>query len=442
MTTPTRPRPLFLSLPPYAAISYAQLPPVGGFPMSRSTRPLLIVVSGTDPVYRGYCMEQAAAGYPIALIDSKPPTWHQHLVVDHEVADPHDPAAVVAAGLALAERHAVAGVVTWDEYALVPTAALAARLGAPGNTVTAMNAARDKAASRRLFAERGVPSAASTRAATLAQATTSAHRTGFPVVLKPAAHGGSIGVVRVDRPEELPAAWEFAAAGAGEQGPEGSGVLVEEYLDGPEISVECATFRGVTTALAVTRKEVAFAPYFEEVGHTVTADDPLLPQVSPVAVQAVRALGITDGIQHVEMRLTTSGPRIIEVNSRIGGDLIGKLVHLATGLNLPRIAADIACGNAPSLTSTTHHTAAIKILYPPANGTLAARSLTIEPGPQHPWLHQATWLREVGERVALPPEGDLHTGRVGLLIVTADSLATAHSRLATLAEGLTLTVVP
>ncbi|MER5356957.1 ATP-grasp domain-containing protein [Streptomyces sp. NPDC002785] len=410
--------------------------------MSRTTRPLLIVVGGTDPVYRGYCVEQVAAAYPIALIDTKPPSWQQHLVVDHEVADTHDPEAVVAAGLALAARHSIAGVVTWDEYTLVPTAELAARLNVPGNSTAAMTACRDKATSRRLFDEHNVPSATSTRVDNLTAAETAALRTGFPVVLKPSSHAASIGVVRVDTPEELPSAWEFAAAGAGEQGPEGSGVLVEEYLSGPEISVECVTQHGVTTALAVTRKEVAFPPYFEEVGHTVSAGDPLLPEVAPVAVQAVRALGVTAGVQHVEMRLTASGPRIIEVNSRIGGDLIGQLVRLATGLDLPRIAADIACGQIPDLTPTAHSTAAIKIVYPPATGTLSARDLAIRPGPESPWLHQVTWLRDVGERVVLPPAGNLDTSRVGFLIVTADSAEAAQGSLSSLADALTLSVAP
>ncbi|GGR35171.1 ATP-grasp domain-containing protein [Streptomyces roseolus] len=410
--------------------------------MSRSTRPLLIIVGGTDAVYRGYCVERAAAAYPIALIDTKPPSVPGYPVVDHEVADTRDPQAVVAAGLALAARHPVAGVVTWDEYALVPAAELAARLAVPGNSPQAMTACRDKATSRRLFAEHGVPSAISTRVDTLAEATLAARLTGFPVVLKPSSHAASIGVVRVDRAEDLPSAWEFAASGAGEQGPEGSGVLVEEYLSGPEISVECVTRNGVTTALAVTRKEVGFAPYFEEVGHVVDAGDPLLDEVAPVAAQAVRALGITSGVQHVEMRLTSSGPRIIEVNARIGGDLIGELVRLATGLDLPRIAADVACGNDPDLVRTTHSTAAIEILYPPASGTLSARSLQAAPGPAYPWLHQVAWFREVGERVVLPPAGDLDTGRVGFLVVTADSPAAAHERLASLSDGLVLSVAP
>ncbi|WP_416484240.1 ATP-grasp domain-containing protein [Streptomyces sp. CL12] len=408
--------------------------------MSRSANlPLLIVVGGTDPIYRGYCLEQAAAAYPIALIDAKPPTWQRHLVVDHEVADTHDSEAVVAAGLALAARHPVAGVVTWDEYTLVPTAELVARLGLPGNSVPAMAASRDKATSRRRFTEHGVPSAKSTRVGTLEGAAVAAERTGFPVVLKPSSHAASIGVIRVDTPHELPAAWEFAAAGADEQGPEGSGVLVEEYLWGPEVSVECVTQGGITQALAVTRKEVAFPPYFEEVGHTVSDDDPLLPAVAPVAARAVRALGVTDGIQHVEMRLTPSGPRIIEVNARIGGDLIGKLVRLATGLDLPRIAADVACGKSPDLTRRTNGTAAIKIVYPPATGSLTVRHLETA-APDRPWLHQVTWLRDVGEHVALPPEGNLDSARVGFFIVTADSPESARDRLDSLSAELSLAV--
>ncbi len=111
-----------------------------------------------------------------------------------------------------------------------------------------------------------------------------------------------------------------------------------------------------------------------------------------------------------------------------------------TGLDLPSIAADVACGKAPDLTPTAHATAAIKILYPPASGVLSARSLAVAPGPECPWLHRVTWLREVGERVVLPPAGDLDTSRIGFLVVTADNPAAARDRLSLLADGLTLSV--
>lgn len=408
------------------------------------SRPVLVIVGGTNPIYRGYCMQSAAADHRLVLIDSTAPRGPvDELVTDHEVADVQDVEAVVAAGLALAERHEIAGVLTWNEYSLVPAAALTERLGLRGNTVASMLACRDKGATRRLLAEAEVPSAASVRVDSLKAASRAADGIGYPVVLKPASHAAGIGVVRVDGPEGLPEAWQFAAAGAREQGTEGTGVLVEEYLDGPEVSVECVTFAGETIAVAVTCKELGFAPYFEEVGHTVTADDPLLPVVAPVARQALRALGVTDGIQHVEMRLTDSGPRISEVNARIGGDFIGRLVHLATGLDLPAIASAIATDRAPDLTPTRHGSAAVRILHPATSGTLLERRLPAHSvGAGGGELREVGWLRSVGENVALPPQGSLYEARIGYLITTAPTLSGAEAARLAAEEAIVVRIRP
>ncbi|WP_329528371.1 ATP-grasp domain-containing protein [Streptomyces sp. NBC_01462] len=233
---------------------------------------------------------------------------------------------------------------------------------------------------------------------------------------------GSIGVMGVDRPEELPAAFAFASAGAS-RSREDTGVLVEEYLHGPEFSVECVTHHSETTAVAVTRKHLGPTPYFDETGHTVDATDPLLAQVAPAAAAAVRALGITDGVQYVELRLVDGRPGLIEVNARIGGDMIGHLVRLATGIDLPKAAADLACGRAPDLTPTRSGAAGIRMFYQGASGTLTARHIN-QPFAAHiPWLRQVQWIREIGDQLQLPPEGDLFTARAGFYIVTGRTTA-------------------
>ncbi len=63
---------------------------------------------------------------------------------------------------------------------------------------------------------------------------------------------------------------------------------------------------------------------------------PLLDVVAPAAKAAIRALGITAGVSHVEIRLVDGRPRIVEVNGRLAGDMISHLVHLATGGDRPR----------------------------------------------------------------------------------------------------------
>ncbi|MGW1817034.1 ATP-grasp domain-containing protein [Streptomyces sp. NPDC002125] len=403
-----------------------------------SARPLVLLVSPGDETYRGYCLEQVAAAYDVVLLTGTEPTWETPFIVDHAVVDLTDPTALLAGGRALAARHDLAGVVTWDEWNLVPTARIARALGLPSNSVEVMRACRNKATARSLFAQHGVPSAAAMKARTLLEAGLATMTLGFPAVIKPAAFAGSIGVIRVDRPEELPAAFAFASEGAS-RSREDTGVLVEEYLDGPEFSVECVTHRGETTAVAVTRKHLGPAPYFDETGHTVDATDPLLTQVAPAAAAAVRALGITDGVQHVELRLVDGQPRLIEVNARIGGDMIGHLVRLATGIDLPRAAADLACGRAPDLTPTRRGAAGIRMLYPDASGTLAARHINTPFAAHTPWLHQVQWIREIGEQLLLPPDGDLFTARAGFYIVTGRNTGEVTDRLDTTADEITIT---
>ncbi|MEU9267173.1 ATP-grasp domain-containing protein [Streptomyces sp. NPDC048251] len=391
--------------------------------------PMLIVIGSGPRPMRGYLLERTAADYPLLLINDVPLTWQKPYVIDHEVADLSDPVAVNAAAASLAMHWPIAGVVTWDEYHLMAVARLAECLGGrPGNTSAAVAAARDKATSRQRFAAAGVPSAASTWVHSLDAAASAAERVGYPVVLKPAAHAGSIGVIRVDTIADLPTAWSIASAGAAHQGPEGQGVLVEEYLDGPEISVETVTHKGVTSAVAVTRKSLGFAPYFMETGHSVTAGDPLLYDVTPIATAALDAVGITHGVSHVELRLTTAGWKVIEVNARLGGDLIGELVRLATGISLPLASAALACGAVPNLRPTQQRSATIGMIYPPADGIITHREL--RPGSdQH--LERFQWLCDVGDLATLTPSSTTPNNiRSGFAVVSGDSAHEAHQHLA------------
>ncbi|MEV1040446.1 ATP-grasp domain-containing protein [Streptomyces sp. NPDC050204] len=366
--------------------------------------------------YRGYGLESLAAAYDVVLISPAEPTWELPFIIDFEIADPADPAALPAAGRALAARHEIAGVMTWTEWYLVPVARLARRLGLLADTQEVMTACRDKALARAAFARHGVPSAASTSVTTAAAAATAAEQIGYPVVLKPAARAGSSGVVRVDGPADLAREYSTAAAAA-IHGVESNRVLVEEYLAGPEVSAECVTHRGVTAVVAVTRKTLGPAPFFEEVAHVVDAADPLLPTVAPVAAAAVEALGITTGVSHVEMRLVNGQPRLIEVNARVAGDLIGHLVQLATGVDLVRAAADVACGRAPRLAPTRRGVAGVRFLYPPRPARV--RAITIDPDVlAEPWCERIVAEQLPGAVVAPPPDGGLDD-RLAHIVVTA-----------------------
>jgi biotin carboxylase len=398
----------------------------------------VLVVSPGDEADRGYCLEQVAAAYDVVLLTGAELSWENPYIVDHTVVDLTDTLALLTAGRALAERHDLAGVVTWDEWHLVTSARLARALGLSSPSAEVMRGCRNKATARTLFARHGVPSAASIRARTLLEAGQATRALGYPAVIKPAASAGSTGVIRVDRPEELPEAFAFASASAS-RSREDTGVLVEEYLDGPEVSVECVTRHGETTAIAVTRKHLGPAPYFDETGHSVDATDPLLAQVAPAAAAEVRALGVTDGVQHVEMRLVDGRPRLIEVNARIGGDMIGHLVRLATGIDLARTAADIACLRTPDLTLTRSQAAAIRIIYPAYSGTLTTRRVTSPT----PGVERVRFQRRPGDQLVLPQDGgDPYTARIGFLVTTGPTAAVAEARAQEAYRHLDIQVAP
>ncbi|WP_455754835.1 hypothetical protein [Streptomyces murinus] len=153
--------------------------------------------------------------------------------------------------------------------------------------------------------------------------------------------------------------------------------------------------------------------------------------VAPAAQAAIRALEITAGVCHVEMRLMDGRPRLVEVNGRIAGDMIGHLVRLATGIDLPRAAADIACDRAPDLTPTRSSAAAIHLLYPHASGTV--RHLDSD-GIRPQWLERIHFQHRAGDQVLLPADGGtMFTACLGYLITTAPTgtLARAPAEQAT-----------
>ncbi|MCX4682123.1 ATP-grasp domain-containing protein [Streptomyces sp. NBC_01433] len=391
--------------------------------------PLLVVLGAGSRTYRGYGLQHIAARYPVALLDEAPPAWAEEHVALSRAVDLTDGQAVREAVEMLAAERGVAGVLTYIENHVVLAARVAGHFGLPGTTPASVDACRDKYLSRSLLAAAGVPSARSYLVADVDTAVEYAQLLGGPVVLKPRSLAGSAGVQRADTPEQVRAAFQ-TARGAGLFGLERastSGVLIEEYLEGPEVSVECVVLgHGTMHIAAITRKYLSDEPFFQETGHLVDGADPLLadPQIRAVAQAALEAVGISSGVMHVEMRLTREGPRIIELNARLGGDLIPHLVLLATGLNLPQITADLAVGADPELVPSHSQSAAVRFLFADISGHVTA----VNTGVFAPWLDRFEWTAAPGSHVTAPPHATLHD-RTALAVVTGAGPDICHQRL-------------
>ena len=241
----------------------------------------------------------------------------------------------------------------------------------------------------------------------------------FPCIIKPTDNAGSHGVAKVDSFEELVANYEYSHS-CSRHGK----VIVEEYLDGPEVSVEVMVVDGVPHILQITDKITTEAPHFVEMGHTQPSRLPVETQrqIREVAEAACKSLGLDKGPAHVEMKVTGRGPVMIELGARMGGDNITThLVPLSTGIDMVKATINVALGEEPDIMPTLHCGSAIRYFEVPF-GTI--RSIEgVEDAKQMPGIKQITFTKEVGEE-STPIQ--CSNDRIGFVIAqgaTADEAA-------------------
>ncbi|MEU6281105.1 ATP-grasp domain-containing protein [Streptomyces sp. NPDC047028] len=218
-----------------------------------------------------------------------------------------------------------------DRYAAIGEA-----LGLACHSVKTVGLVHDKEAMRDRLAEAGADTTAHARVADVEalRAFVVAHGT---CVVKPVSGSGSAGVARVTADSDLAAAFE--RAGGSYLGLANPGVLVEEFIEGTQYSVEAVSEDGEHQVVAVTRKYSDPAT-FVELGHVSPA---VLPEERRAEIAAcvtgvLDALGVTFGVTHTEVVLGGAGPRVIETHVRMGGDDIPGLTLDSTGVDLDECA--------------------------------------------------------------------------------------------------------
>lgn len=186
----------------------------------------------------------------------------------------------------------------------------------------------------------------------------------YPCIMKPTDNAGSHGVVKIESYEELLDKYEYSHS-CSRRG----NVIVEEYLDGDEVSVEVMVVDGKVNVLQITDKLTTGAPYFVEMGHSQPSrlETIIQNKMKDVAERACKAIGINKGPAHVEMKVTSQGePKMIELGARMGGDNITThLVPLSTGIDMVECTIRIALGETVDVTPTLNCGSAIRYFEAP-----------------------------------------------------------------------------
>ena len=238
-------------------------------------------------------------------------------------------------------------------------AAVAAACGLRGHRPEAALNATDKVRMRKQFQKHGIPSPAFTEftaanlSAALHDPTALTGMLGglaghFPLVIKPVDNMGARGCSLVNSLADLREAAETALHYS-----RSGRVIVEEYIEGKEFSIEGLVFGGKLFVTALADRHIFFPPYFIEMGHTIPSDcsQEIADEVITVFEQGVQALGLTDGAVKGDMLVREGKAFVGEIAARLsGGYMSGWTVPYSSGLDITAAALTLALGGLPRLT--------------------------------------------------------------------------------------------
>jgi biotin carboxylase len=239
----------------------------------------------------------------------------------------------VALARAAHELHPFTRIATFGETDQDRCAVIGEALGITTHSPRTVELVHDKHEMRARLRESGVDTTASAVVADPADLTAFAGEHGFPCVVKPVAGSGSAGVAVVRHAGELAMAFERASTRFDDL-PD-AGVLVEQFHEGPQFSIESFSELGEHQVVSITRK-FSDPTTFVELGHVASADLTAQQQsdVHDYVERVLEALGVEFGATHTEIVLTAAGPCVIETHVRMGGDEIPALTFDATGVDL------------------------------------------------------------------------------------------------------------
>ena len=321
--------------------------------------------------------------------------------------------------LSAAEKHHIDGIMTLaTDMPMRSVAVVSHKMGLVGISEDCAFKATNKAAMRNALKSVGVPIPLFFKVSSLDECKDAVQNItgkGYKCITKPVDSSGSRGIDLVKDYSEESIARAYAYSHENSRTGE---VMVEEFMEGPEVSVETIAIDGEIHVLQITDKITTGAPYFVEMGHTQPSrlSVEIQKKIKEVAIEANKAIGITNGPSHTEIKVTKDGPKIVELGARMGGDCITThLVPLSTGIDMVKCCIQIAIGETPDLTPKFSKASAIRYFKQP-KGKIASIE-GVDEIKNMPGVYEVEIVHGVGETAGeVKGSGD----RIGFVIAQAD----------------------
>lgn len=382
----------------------------------------IMVIGSGAASFRGYILEALHDhGFSIFLVNEGEPTWEKQYIkkwlvmpLDEEIVNNQ-----IKSISEIIELYDIKGILTYVELYVELTAKISELLGLNFYPLAIAKLARDKYEMRKCLQEKGllVPNYKKCKL----DLEESINEIGIPCVLKPVKGYSSVNVIKVEsnsdrhklqkilNDENNLQRWSIEQE-----------YIIEEYIEGQEVSVESIVSQGQITHVAITDKFKGEEPYFEEIAHILPSklSSDSVDIIFETASHGIKALGLNNCAVHTEIKLNKKGPYIIEIGGRLGGDKIPYLSKLALGIDMGvyagKASLKMECSPKPSI----HKYAGIAFFVP-------SHKQTIEKVPNGtPPIKEVVefrfWSKE-GEEIMPPP--DSFFTRLGFVIVLSDSYA-------------------
>lgn len=249
---------------------------------------------------------------------------------------------MAAAAAELKDREGLDGVFTAGTDFSATVAYVSEKLSLPGIPVAAAEKASHKGLMRQEFLRAGVAIPGFTILSGDADPVKAVDSLNYPLVVKPVDNMGSRGIQRVDSAEAL-----VDAVGKARSHSRSGSIIIEEFIDGPEFSLDALVEDGKVTVCGFADRHIHYPPYFIEMGHTMPTlqSREVRDSVEALFIRGIHALGITRGAAKGDIKLSSRGPVVGEIAARLsGGFMSGWTYPASSGVDLTLAAMRLALG--------------------------------------------------------------------------------------------------
>lgn len=364
-------------------------------------------------------------GLKVSVVGPSLPEWSFPFVDNYIEANTYDMNETLSILTRKHNEMSFDGVITFWDRDVVPVAVIAEEFGLKGSSVTSAIRARNKGEMRECLKKSGVPHPKFKKFSSLEELKNASQLMDYPLIVKPVGASASKGVFKVTGPEDLENTYEILINSTT---PDNDAMfsfypneyLVEEFMEGQEISVEGVISNGKIYFAGITEKWTD--AYFEEYQHAFPArfTESVKSELLSITEDGIHALGLDNCGFHAEIMMTKTGYKIVEINGRLGGDFITThLIPLATGIDITKANLLTVVGKEFDFTPTQNKGACVRFLTAETAGTVLEWK-GIEKIKEMPGVVDFVIEKEVGDYVGLPPE-TFHDSRIAYVITEGEN---------------------